>query len=68
MKLTTHLPLVSRTRMVELYLHSPTSSWRSADLIKHRENFTFFYVLQSLGFQVRGGRQKILIQKVASIP
>jgi hypothetical protein len=28
--------------MVELYLHSPnTSSWSSAYLIKHKDNFTF---------------------------
>jgi hypothetical protein len=29
-KLTTHLYLVLRLRMVELYLHSPMSSWHGA--------------------------------------
>jgi hypothetical protein len=27
--------------MVELYLHSPMSSWNRTLLIKHRDNFTF---------------------------
>jgi hypothetical protein len=29
-KLTTNLHLVPRSRMMELYLHSPTSLWRGA--------------------------------------
>jgi hypothetical protein len=40
MKLITHLHLMPRSRMVELYLHS-VSSWHSVWLIKHRDNFCF---------------------------
>jgi hypothetical protein len=40
-KLATHLHLVPRSRMVELYLHFPMSSWHSALLLKHKDNFTF---------------------------
>jgi hypothetical protein len=39
-KLTTHFHVVPRSRMVDLYLHSPMSSWHSIRLIKQRENFT----------------------------
>jgi hypothetical protein len=31
--------------MVELYLHSPMSSWHSAQLIRHRDNFTIFNII-----------------------
>jgi hypothetical protein len=42
MKLTTHLHLVPRSIMVELYIHSPIRlSWRGAKLINPRENLTF---------------------------
>jgi hypothetical protein len=35
-----------------------TSSWRSAQLIKHRDNFTFFftYMCVDVGLQVKGKR------------
>jgi hypothetical protein len=39
-KLTTHLHLVPRSRMMELYLHSP---FTSRCLLKPRDNFTFYY-------------------------
>jgi hypothetical protein len=41
-KVTTHLHLVPRSRMVELYFHSPMSSWYSTYLIKHRDSVPFF--------------------------
>jgi hypothetical protein len=39
-KLTTHLHLVP-----ELYLYLYISAWQGAWLIKHRENFTFTFLL-----------------------
>jgi hypothetical protein len=48
MKLTTHLQLVPRSRMVELYLcFSLTSSCRSAYWIKARDNFTLLFIWHS---------------------
>jgi hypothetical protein len=44
-KLTTHLYLVPKSGMVELYLHSPTSSLHSAGLSKHRDNFTVLIII-----------------------
>jgi hypothetical protein len=44
MKLTTHLHLVLRSRMVQLYLHSSNMAlWCS--IIEHKDNFTFYLVL-----------------------
>jgi hypothetical protein len=40
-KLTTHLDLVSRPKMVELYLHSPIRV-HDVRLIRRRDNFVFF--------------------------
>jgi hypothetical protein len=37
----THLHLVKRSRMAEPYPHSPTASWHSASLIKHRDFASF---------------------------
>jgi hypothetical protein len=43
-KLTTELHLVPRSRMVELYLYSPTSRHDVVlNYFKHRDNFAFFY-------------------------
>jgi hypothetical protein len=39
-KLTTHL-LVPRSRMVELYLHTPTYIFMARFLIKHRDNLPY---------------------------
>jgi hypothetical protein len=45
-KLTTHLHIVLRSGMVELYFHFPhMSSWHSAELIKHRDSFTLPYLV-----------------------
>jgi hypothetical protein len=44
MKLTTHLHLVPRSRMLGTILPLPnTPSWRGAKL-KHRDNFTFTFI------------------------
>jgi hypothetical protein len=48
-KLTTHLKLVPRSRkrgFIHLLLH--TSSWRNAELVKHRDDFTFYLYLAVL--------------------
>jgi hypothetical protein len=51
MKLTTHLYIVSRSRMVQLHFHSHiTSPWRSAYLIKYRDNFAFLPLTTSCCF------------------
>jgi hypothetical protein len=44
MKLITHLHLLPRSRMVELYLHClhVLMEWCR---IKHRDNFTFYFTL-----------------------
>jgi hypothetical protein len=45
-KLTTHLRLVPRSRIVELYICSPhTPSWRGVYLIKSRDNFTITFII-----------------------
>jgi hypothetical protein len=42
-KLTTHLQLVPRSRKYgSIYPHPHTPSWRNAQLVKHRDNFTFY--------------------------
>jgi hypothetical protein len=42
-KLTTHLQLVPRPRICGSIHSLPyTSSWRNAQLVEHRENFTFY--------------------------
>jgi hypothetical protein len=43
MKMTTNLHLVPKSRIVELYLHSPMSSWQY--LINDRDNFTFYKIM-----------------------
>jgi hypothetical protein len=43
MKLTTHLPLALRSRKHKsIYPFPHMSSWRSAQLVKHKDNFTFY--------------------------
>jgi hypothetical protein len=57
-KLTTHLHLVPRSRLVELYLHSPTR-FHVVVLIKHRNNFMCYleYARRVCGpIRGRGGR------------
>jgi hypothetical protein len=36
-----HSPPAEAKEIVDLYIHSPTSSWRSAQFVKQRDNFTF---------------------------
>jgi hypothetical protein len=46
MKLTTHLQLVPRSRKRGSIVHPlpHTSSWRSVELVKHRDKFTLLYL------------------------
>jgi hypothetical protein len=45
MNLATKLPSSAEVKeCVELYIHSPNTSWRGAQL-KHRDNFTFTFTL-----------------------
>jgi hypothetical protein len=51
-KLTTHVHLMMRSRMMELYIHSPIfMAWC---LVKHRDNFTFLplCLIQELGMEI----------------
>jgi hypothetical protein len=45
MKLTTHLHLVPRPIMVELYLHSSQTSSRGGTLTRNKDNFTFQFLM-----------------------
>jgi hypothetical protein len=53
LKLTAHLHLVLRAQTVELLPPLPhVSSWRIAYLIKHGENFTFFFTADEQGVKL----------------
>jgi hypothetical protein len=55
-KLTTHLQLVPRSRKCGPIHPLPhTLSWRSAQLVKHRDNFAFFFSY-TLAVMRRNGR------------
>jgi hypothetical protein len=67
-KLITHLHLLPRSRMVELYFLSPhTSPWHSAKLIKHKDNFVFtfylFLVINSLHFESTWTKSQVNLEE-----
>jgi hypothetical protein len=55
MKLTTHLHLVPRSRMVELYFHSPMSSWHSAWLSTGTLPFTYYELFPTVKYKLLVG-------------
>jgi hypothetical protein len=63
-KLTTHLQLVPRSRKRgSVHILQCTSSWRSAQLVKHRDSFTLLYLLwpfEGEGFCLRESHSRVL--------
>jgi hypothetical protein len=64
-KAPSNLHLVLRSRMVELYHHSP---WRSADLISIETALHFLCILQCLTFEVSDGIAEYSNQNECNIP
>jgi hypothetical protein len=57
-KLTTHLHPVPRSRMVDIYFHSPI--YIHGVLFKHRDNFTFIFIHSSMAVQPFVGPRPLL--------
>jgi hypothetical protein len=53
---------------VDLYIHSPhTPSWRSASLVKHRDNFTFTLPSSRTGYENASNHEKMGIEIVTNL-